>query len=111
VSSSRPHTVKNDNVADPWQSRVVENQPSSRTDATHFQRREGQGDTWLKPPLGDPPLDGLNVRHIEELFTSIGRINTEVTAQRAAGFAPTDVQRRPSCVRLSHLGLTCAGAR
>jgi hypothetical protein len=48
--------------------------------------------TWLKPQLGDWPLDRLNAGHIEELFTTIGRINSEVTAQRAAGVAPMDVK-------------------
>ena len=38
------------------------------------------------------PLDRLNAGHIEELFTTIGRINTELTAQRTAGVAPMDVK-------------------
>lgn len=48
--------------------------------------------TWLKPQLGHLPLDRLNAGHIEELFTTIGRINTELTAQRATGVAPMDVK-------------------
>ena len=48
--------------------------------------------TWLKPQLGHLPLDRLNAGHIEELFTTTGRINTELTAQRTAGAAPTDVK-------------------
>jgi Phage integrase, N-terminal SAM-like domain len=48
--------------------------------------------TWLKPQLGHLPLDRLNAGHIEELFATIGRINTELTAQRAAGVAPMEVK-------------------
>jgi integrase len=48
--------------------------------------------TWLKPQLGHLPLERLNAGHIEELFATIDRINTELAAQRAAGIAPMDVK-------------------
>jgi hypothetical protein len=48
--------------------------------------------TWLKPQLGHLPLERLNAGHVEELFTTIQRINAELAAQRAAGVAPMDVK-------------------
>jgi integrase len=48
--------------------------------------------TWLKPQFGHLPLERLNARHIEELFTTIRRVNAEVARQRAAGVAPMDVK-------------------
>lgn len=48
--------------------------------------------TWLKPQLGHLPLERLNAGHIEELFTTIHRVNAEVARQRAAGVAPMDVK-------------------
>jgi hypothetical protein len=48
--------------------------------------------TWLKPQLGYLPLERLNVGHVEEVFTTIQWINTELAAQRAAGIAPMDVK-------------------
>ena len=48
--------------------------------------------TWLKPQLGHLPLERLNAGHIEELFTTIRRVNAEVARQRAAGVAPMDVK-------------------
>jgi integrase len=48
--------------------------------------------TWLKPQLGHLPLERLNAGHVEELFTTIRRINAELATQRAAGVAPMDVK-------------------
>ena len=48
--------------------------------------------TWLKPQLGYLPLERLNAKHIEELFTMIWRVNVGVARQRAAGVAPMDVK-------------------
>ena len=48
--------------------------------------------TWLKPQFGHLPLKRLNVGHIEELFTTIRRVNAEVARQRAAGVAPMGVK-------------------
>jgi integrase len=48
--------------------------------------------TWLKPQFGHLPLERLNVGHIEELFTTIRRVNAEVARQRAAGVAPMGVK-------------------
>jgi integrase len=42
--------------------------------------------------LGHLPLERLNAGHVEELFSSIQRINAELAAQRAAGIAPMDVK-------------------
>jgi integrase len=48
--------------------------------------------TWLKPQLGYLPLERLNTKHIEELFTTIWRVNAEVARQRAAGISPMNVK-------------------
>jgi len=48
--------------------------------------------TWLKPQLGHLPLERLNAGHVEELFTTIRRINDDLAAQRANGVAPMDVK-------------------
>jgi hypothetical protein len=47
--------------------------------------------TWLKPQLGHLPLERLNAGHVEDLFSSIQRINAELAAQRAAGIAPMEI--------------------
>jgi integrase len=48
--------------------------------------------TWLKPQVGHLPSERLNAGHIEELFTTIRRFNTDLAAQRAAGVAPMSVK-------------------
>ncbi len=42
---------------------------------------------WLKPHLGHLPLERLNTAHIEGLFTTIERFNSELERQRGAGKA------------------------
>lgn len=48
--------------------------------------------TWLKPQFGHLPLERLNAGHIEEIFSTIRRVNAEVARQRTAGVAPMDVK-------------------
>jgi integrase len=54
---------------------------------------------WLKPQLGHIPLERLNTGHIEGLFATIERFNTEVVRQCAEGQAliviEGDVRNRP----------------
>lgn len=56
---------------------------TAETYATHIR-------IYLKPMLGDIPLDRVRAEHIDEMVDRIGEWNTEITEARAEG-------RRPNC--------------
>jgi integrase len=47
---------------------------------------------WLKPALGHVPLERVSTAHIEDLFATIGRFNSELERQRADGRALIEIE-------------------